>query len=65
MNWEQIPTEVFSGTTALVLFAIYLRVRGRITTWQMIIFMLLALLVGAGIMRLTGGAPPLPPGGML
>lgn len=61
---EQVPLPVFSGTTALILFAVYLRIRNRVTTLQMLILMAFALLMGFVILRLlapamlTGEATP-------
>lgn len=52
---------VFSGTTALVLFAIYLRLRGRLTNLQMAIGILVALAIGYGIYRIQLSAAVVTP----
>ena len=51
----------WAGTTALVLFAIYLRARGRVTNLQMALLIVFALLVGGGyIYMVWTQAPPSP-----
>jgi|GEM_PF-5743495 len=49
---DGVPLPVFSGTTALVLFAIYLRLRGRLNNVQLAICIVIALAIGYAIYKI-------------
>lgn len=62
---ENVPMPVFSGTTALVLFAIYLRLRGRLTNLQMVIGILVALMIGYAIYNIQASAGSVTPNSVI
>jgi hypothetical protein len=56
-----VPMPVFSGTTALVLFAIYLRLRGRLNNVQLAICIVIALAIGYAIYKIQLSAAVVTP----